>query len=162
MTWLWYCDCVPVSASFLLRCCRYGAKYQMINQSIICLFVSGFSSHSRFFHSDGDVTIAGEGLQILTYARHSWPLSSEGSLAYQTYCDTVHSLVMVIFETVEPSQPHLLRPRSVAAGIRTPNLLHARLTAPLTHFQSIVNKIVHQCSLIQSTWLYFAYQQTER
>ena len=25
-----------------------------------------FSSHSRFFHSYGDVTIAGEGLQILT------------------------------------------------------------------------------------------------
>ena len=23
----------------------------------------------------------GEGLQILTYTRHSWPLSSEGSLA---------------------------------------------------------------------------------
>ena len=32
------------------------------------------------FHSYGDVTIAGEGLQILTYARHSWTLSSEGSL----------------------------------------------------------------------------------
>ena len=24
---------------------------------------------------------------ILTYARHSWPLSSKGSLAYHTYCD---------------------------------------------------------------------------
>ena len=31
------------------------------------------------FHSYRDVTIAGEGLQILTYARPSWPLSSEGS-----------------------------------------------------------------------------------
>ena len=31
-----------------------------------------------------DVTIAGEGLQSLTCARHSWPLSSEGSLACQT------------------------------------------------------------------------------
>ena len=30
----------------------------------------------------GDITIAGEGLQILTYARHSWPLSSENSLAH--------------------------------------------------------------------------------
>ena len=37
-------------------------------------------SHSRIFHSYGDVTIAGERLQILTYARHAWPLSSEGSL----------------------------------------------------------------------------------
>ena len=43
----------------------------------VCLV---FSSHSRIFHLYGDVTITGEGLQILTYARHSWPLSSEGSL----------------------------------------------------------------------------------
>ena len=28
------------------------------------------ASHSRIFHSYGDVTIAGKGLQILTYARH--------------------------------------------------------------------------------------------
>ena len=34
------------------------------------LFVWGFSSNSRIFHSYGDFTIAGEGLQILTYARH--------------------------------------------------------------------------------------------
>ena len=48
---------------------------------VVCLFVClGFSSHSRIFHSYGDVTFAGEGLQTLTYARHSWPLSSEGSL----------------------------------------------------------------------------------
>ena len=33
-------------------------------------FVWSFSSQSRIFHSFGDVTIAGEGLQILTYARH--------------------------------------------------------------------------------------------
>ena len=55
----------------------------------ICLFlfVWDFSPHSRIVHSYGDVTIAGEGLQILTFARHSWPLSSEGSLAYHTHCD---------------------------------------------------------------------------
>ena len=41
-----------------------------------------------FFHSYGDVTITGEGLQILTYTRHLWPLWSESSLACQTYCDT--------------------------------------------------------------------------
>ena len=33
-------------------------------------FFWSFSSHSRMFHSFGDVTIASEGLQILTYARH--------------------------------------------------------------------------------------------
>ena len=42
--------------------------------------------------SFGDDTIAGEGMQIFTYARHLSPMimSSEGSLACQTYCDTGH------------------------------------------------------------------------
>ena len=39
----------------------------------------GFSSHSKNFHSYGDVTIAEEGLQIFTYIRHLWSLSSEDS-----------------------------------------------------------------------------------
>ena len=51
-----------------------------------------FSSHSRIFPSYGDVTITGEGLNVLTYARHSWRLSSEASLACHTYCDTGHPL----------------------------------------------------------------------
>ena len=59
---------------------------------------SFYSPHSRIFHSYGDVFIAGEGLQILTYARHSWPLSSERSLACHTYCDTGHPFIMVISE----------------------------------------------------------------
>ena len=37
---------------------------------------------SRNFSSYGDDTYASEGLQILTCARHSCPLSSEGSLAH--------------------------------------------------------------------------------
>ena len=45
---------------------------------IVCLFNWGFSSHERIFHLYGDVTIAGEGMQILIYARYLWPLSSEG------------------------------------------------------------------------------------
>ena len=51
---------------------------------------------SIFFHSFGDVTITGEGLQILTYARHSW------GLACHTYCDTGHSLIMVISISEDP------------------------------------------------------------
>ena len=72
-----------------------------------CLFLCGFSSHSRIFHSFGNVTIAGEGLQIWTYARHLWPLlSSEGSLACHTYCDTGHPFMMVISK--DPWQSHLM------------------------------------------------------
>ena len=54
------------------------------------MFVWSFSSHLRIIHSFGDVTIAVEGLQIFTYARHLWPLSSEVLLACHTYCDTEH------------------------------------------------------------------------
>ena len=60
-----------------------------------CLFVWDFSSHSRFLHSYRDVAVAGEGLQILTYARS---LNIEGSLACHTYSDTGHPFIMVISE----------------------------------------------------------------
>ena len=45
-------------------------------------------------------------LQILTYARHSWPLRSECSLACHTYSDTGHPFIMVICE--DPWHSHLL------------------------------------------------------
>ena len=64
---------------------------------LVCLF-GFFSSHSRIFHSYGDVTITDERLQFVTYARHLWPLSSKGSLACHTYCDTDHSFITVISE----------------------------------------------------------------
>ena len=72
----------------------------------VCLFVYlGLSSHLRIFHSYGDVTIAGEGLQISTFARHSWPLSSGGSLTCHTYCDTGHPFIMVISrEEISPKK----------------------------------------------------------
>ena len=83
--------------------------------------------------------MTGEGLHVLANARHLWPLSSEGSLAYHTFCDTGHPFIMVISE--DPRHSHLLPSvwqwschdlflwlRSVAAGIRTPNLLLARWT----------------------------------
>ena len=66
--------------------------------SCVCLLVKGLTSHSRLFHSYGDATISVEGLQILTYTRHSWPLSIEGSLVCHNNCDTEHPFKMVIFE----------------------------------------------------------------
>ena len=74
--------------------------------SIFCVFVCLVSSHSRFFHFYGDVTITSEWLHSLTYARHSWPLSSGGSLACHTYCDTGHPFTMVIPE--DQGHSHLL------------------------------------------------------
>ena len=63
---------VYVTGSYLMHVCLFLSLF---------LFVLGLSSHSRIFHSYVDVTITGEGLRILTYARHSWPLSSEGSFS---------------------------------------------------------------------------------
>ena len=65
------------------------------------MFVCCFSSHSRIYHSFGDVTIDGEGLQILTYDPHLWLLSSESFfLACHTYCDP--GFIMVISELEDP------------------------------------------------------------
>ena len=71
--------------------------------------------------------------QILTYARHLRPLSSEGSLACHLYCDTGHPFKMVMSE--DPWHSHVLpsvwqwrcnylfsRLGSITAGIRSPNL----------------------------------------
>ena len=101
----------------------------------VCLFVCcGISSHSRIVHSYVYVIFAGEVLQtLMTFARHSWPLSSDGSLACHTYCDTGHPFTMLISE--DPSHSHLLLRfwqwrchnlilglRTVTARSRTPNL----------------------------------------
>ena len=45
-----------------------------------------FSSHSRIFHWDGDVTTTGEGLLILTDTRHSWPLRIKGFVLTTWVC----------------------------------------------------------------------------
>ena len=63
---------------------------------IDCLFVCliwFFSSYSRILHSYEDDNITGKGLQMFTYARHSWSLSSEISLACHTYCATYRTSV---------------------------------------------------------------------
>ena len=80
----------------------------------VCLFVWGILSNSKSLHSHGHVTIAGEGLQILTHNRQLWPLSSEGFLACHTHCDTGLPFIMVISE-----DPVTLRfvAKSLAAGL---------------------------------------------
>ena len=70
----------------------------MSNSLIDWLIVWGFTSQSKMIHSDGDVTITGEGLQSLSYTLHSWLLICEGSLECHTYCDTGQPFIMVISE----------------------------------------------------------------
>ena len=47
---------------------------------IFCLFNLVFCSTQEFLHLYRSVTITSEGLQILIYTKHSWQLSSKGTL----------------------------------------------------------------------------------
>lgn len=47
-----------------------------------------------FKFKNGYDTITDEGLRILTYTKHLWPLSSEGSFAWHTFCDMGHGFIM--------------------------------------------------------------------
>ena len=61
----------------------------------VCLFVLGFIVPLENFPLIWRRHHYRWRLQIfLTYTRHSWPLSSEGSSACHTYCDTGHPFIM--------------------------------------------------------------------
>ena len=91
------CSALRETSCAIIHIC--GPK---IHKSLIrfCLIFLSFSSHSRIFHSLGDVTITRERQQILTYIWHSWQLSSEGSLECPT-CDTDQPIIMVIYRTCD-------------------------------------------------------------
>ena len=108
------------------------------------LFVWGLSSHSRIFHSYGNVTITGGGLKILTYAWHSWPLSSEGSLACHTYCDTGHPFIR---SSPKARDTHTFC-RAFSSGVVTTcfyDLCMSRLgfEQPLANFRLRANALTH-------------------
>ena len=86
----WIIVCLPLynEHTWISLVHLYSKDHLTFVFNVVCL--GFFLSHLRIFYSFGDVTIAGEGLQILSYARHSWPLIREGSLVCHTYCDTGH------------------------------------------------------------------------
>ena len=76
---------------------------------LFCLFVCLFGVYRltrEFFTHMETSPLPMKGCKILTYARHSWLLSSEGSLACHTHCDTGLPFIMVISE--DPWHSHLL------------------------------------------------------
>ena len=56
-------------------CDIYTTSY--IHKRTKDIFVWHCLSHTKIFHSFGDVIIAGEELQSFNFTRHIWPLSSE-------------------------------------------------------------------------------------
>ena len=145
---------VKYCSSFIIAYINRFLYALILSLSYVFLFWS-LSSHSRIFHSYGDVPIIGEGLQILPYAQHSWQLNIEVSLACHTYCDMGHPFIIVISE--DPWDSHLLpsvwqwschylflRLRSVATGDWTPIPAHEANALPLRHrvFVKLNNKYV--------------------
>ena len=123
--WICYSKYCPIS-KFLKR------EWKIVNLNKLCLFacvefivpLENFSLIWRRHHCRWK-------LQILICARHSWPLSSEGSLTCHTYCDTGLPFIKVFSE--DPWHSNLLssvwqwschylflRLRSVATGDQTP------------------------------------------
>ena len=90
VSWLQYEDLFFIINKYFYKTVTYNKLLMFV-----CLFLEFIVPLDVYV----DVTIAGEGLQILNNARHSWPLSSEGSLACHTYCVTGYPFIMVIPET---------------------------------------------------------------
>ena len=111
-----------------------------------------FSSHSRIFHSFGDITIAGEGLQILTYARHLWPLNNEGSFACHTYCDMGHPFITGISE--DPWHSHrAFGSGSVTTGSKALDLWRLGFEHPTFRLRDERSKPLHHCRSSPPLWL---------
>ena len=102
-TWIWFFPNIWMDWQNGRKLEMYDMKF-FATIKLVCLFVWGLSSPSRMFHSYGGIAITGEGLQILTYARHSWPLSSEGSLACHALLWHGHPFIMVVSE--DPTHTH--------------------------------------------------------
>ena len=111
-----------------------GSSQHRTVASSLSLYLFGVLRPTRECY--GDVIITGKGFQILICTRHLWPLRSE-RVCHTYYSDTGHPFIMVISE--DPWHSNLLprvwqwschylflRLGSVAAWIRTLNLLHAR------------------------------------
>ena len=73
-----------------------GVKGIQIASKFISVW--GFRPTQEFFTHMETSRLLVKGCFSFYYARHLWPLSSEGSLACHTYCDTEHPFIMVISE----------------------------------------------------------------
>ena len=78
-------------------------KLILLKDFLFCLGFFVPLENFPFIWRHHHITIAGEGLQMLTYARHLCPLTSEGSLAWtsegslacHTYSDIGHPFIMI-------------------------------------------------------------------
>ena len=107
-------------------------RYGWLWLNVLLLFILGLWSHSRIFHSYGDVTnfdLCSALMDIEQWGFLNVPhlLWHEASVYNVTSEDSWHShLLLSVKQWI--CNCMLLRLRSVAAGIRTPNIPHANRT----------------------------------
>ena len=117
-----------------LNCTCQFTPYNSYIVKMILFFSYLILPSWAYISSFGDVTITGEGFQILTYTRHydHWAV-----MVLQCATPTVTRDIQLLWSyTTTPVAYRLAwschylfkRLRSVAAGIRTPNVTHARRT----------------------------------
>ena len=137
-----------VTSPYEWKILKRDEKHQTINQSSI-------------FHSYGDVTIAGEGLQILTYTRHSRPLSSEGSFTCHTYCDTGHPFLRSSPRTHDIRTRDSRTAERLAVELSLPVFTNTRTSAweanalPLRHGRGLTLMCKRACGYNHEILTYF-------
>ena len=86
----------------------------------------------------------------LAYSRHSWPLSSEGSLVCHTFCDTGHCFIMVI--SAECDTHFCCRAFSSGHVTTCFNGIGLRFTHPILRMQAeCSNRLCHRRGPILGT-----------
>ena len=91
---------------FLAMC--YSKEHRIRSSwFFVCLFVCGFTSHSRILHSYGHKHYSGRASNIDLYSAFSSIEQWVGSLPCHTYCDTFYAFIMVILE--DPEHSHLFQ-----------------------------------------------------
>jgi hypothetical protein len=110
-----------------------------------------FTSHSRIFHSYGDVTIASKRLQNLGLCSALRPLSSEGSLSCHTHCNTEPQFFrshpknrshLVAFYEKQRDAEDLFYPGSSRVPIQSPLTMLRIYSNPDPHGSHIIS---HMC-----------------
>ena len=83
---------------------------------IFCLLVWSFLSNSRIFYAYGDVTISGEGLQIMNYARYLWQFSIDDSLACHPFFENFNLVTRASVYSGHLPGPVTLAPNAELCG----------------------------------------------
>ena len=93
-----HCRSIPRSQLSLGQKCWYRQTGLVIRYTHVIVYLFGIFCPTREFFTHLETSSLPVKGCFFTYARHLWTLSSEGSLACHTYCDTGHPFILVLSE----------------------------------------------------------------